>query len=266
MSVKAENVSFRIGQSSIIRDITLQVSDKKFVGLIGPNGCGKSTLLKMIYRVLRPDTGTVYLDNEELYRMPARSVFQRMAVVSQESTHNFDFSVQEIVMMGRTPHKGMFQSDTVEDLDIVEQALSRVDMTEYAKRSFMSLSGGEKQRVLIARALAQQAEIIVLDEPTNHLDIRHQLQLMDLVKTLDITVLAALHDLNLASVYCDELYVVRDGSIVVSGPPEDVMTPELLREIFGVEAEVTIHHVTGKPHITFLPNLSLRLATAQREE
>lgn len=253
MSVQAENVTYRIGQSSILREISIQIPSKRFVGLIGPNGSGKSTLLKMIYRVLQPDTGTVYLDDQNVHKMQMRSVFQRMAVVSQESAPNFDFSVQEIVMMGRTPHKSMFQSDTSEDLAIVEQALSRVDMTEYRKRSFLSLSGGEKQRVLIARALAQQAEIIVLDEPTNHLDIRHQLQLMDLVKHLDVTVLAALHDLNLASVYCDDLYVVQDGRVVDSGTPEEVITPELLRDVFGVVAEVTLHPVTQKPHITYLP-------------
>lgn len=253
MSVQAENVTYRIGQSSILREISIQIPSKRFVGLIGPNGSGKSTLLKMIYRVLQPDTGTVYLDDQNVHKMQMRSVFQRMAVVSQESVPNFDFSVQEIVMMGRTPHKSMFQSDTAEDLAIVEQALSRVDMTEYRKRSFLSLSGGEKQRVMIARALAQQAEIIVLDEPTNHLDIRHQLQLMDLVKHLDVTVLAALHDLNLASVYCDDLYVLQDGKVVDSGTPEEVITPELLRDVFGVVAEVTLHPVTQKPHITYLP-------------
>lgn len=253
MSIQAENVTYRIGQSSILREISIQIPSKRFVGLIGPNGSGKSTLLKMIYRVLQPDTGTVYLDDQNVHKMQMRSVFQRMAVVSQESVPNFDFSVQEIVMMGRTPHKSMFQSDTAEDLAIVEQALSRVDMTEYRKRSFLSLSGGEKQRVMIARALAQQAEIIVLDEPTNHLDIRHQLQLMDLVKHLDVTVLAALHDLNLASVYCDDLYVLQDGKVVDSGTPEEVITPELLRDVFGVVAEVTLHPVTQKPHITYLP-------------
>jgi len=263
MSVHVDNISFKIGQASILRDISMQVPYKKFVGLIGPNGSGKSSLLKMIYRVLQPDTGTVFLDNQDVKRLPIRSVFQRMAVVSQESAHTFDFSVQEIVLMGRTPHKRLFQSETEEDAAIVEQALSRVDMAAYSTRSFMSLSGGEKQRVLIARALAQQAEIIVLDEPTNHLDIRHQLQLMDLVKTLNVTVLAALHDLNLASLYCDYLYVVQNGSVVFTGTPEEVMTPELLREVFGVETEITIHPVTQKPHIIFLSNLSGHIATEE---
>lgn len=263
MSVKAENITYCIGPSSILQEVSLQIPSKKFVGLIGPNGSGKSTLLKMIYRVLQPDAGTVYLDDQNVHQMPVRSVFQRMAVVIQEVDHNFDFSVQEIVMMGRTPHKGLFQSDTAEDLAIVEQALSRVDMTKCRERSFLSLSGGEKQRVLIARALAQQAEIIVLDEPTNHLDIRHQLQLMDLVKTLDVTVLAALHDLNLASVYCDDLYVVQDGKVVAFGTPEEVITPDMLRDIFGVEAEILIHPVTQKPHITYLPKGLYRRAVKE---
>nr|WP_240961364.1 ABC transporter ATP-binding protein [Aneurinibacillus aneurinilyticus] len=247
-----EDVSLSILQKPIIKDISLRVFKGQFVGIIGPNGSGKSTLLKTLYRVLQPDEGGVELDGKSLYQLPSRYVFQRMAVVSQEASQTFDFSVEEMVAMGRTPHKQAFESDTDEDRAIVDQALLRVGMKEYAERSFMNLSGGEKQRVLIARALAQQAEAIILDEPTNHLDIRYQLQLLELLKNLDITVLASLHDLNLASVYCDYLYVMRDGQIVAKGTPEDVLTCEVLREVFRVETDIVIHPVTGKPHVIFL--------------
>ncbi|KIV51400.1 ABC transporter [Aneurinibacillus migulanus] len=252
MMLTMEDVSFSVLQKPIIRDISLRVSTGQFVGIIGPNGSGKSTLLKTLYRVLQPDEGMIELDKQDLHRLPSRYVFQRMAVVSQETSQTFDFSVEEMVAMGRTPHKRTFESDTDEDRTIVEQALVRVGMKEYAERSFMSLSGGEKQRVLIARALTQQAEVIILDEPTNHLDIRYQLQLLDLLKNLGITVLASLHDLNLASVYCDYLYVMQDGQIVAKGTPEDVLTREVVREVFEVETDIMIHPATGKPHVTFL--------------
>ncbi|MFM1652476.1 ABC transporter ATP-binding protein [Brevibacillus sp. B_LB10_24] len=255
MNVTVEHASFSLMQTPIVQDISLHAASGQFVGIIGPNGSGKSTLLKMICRILEPDAGMVSLDNQELSRLASRCIAQRMAVVSQETTQMFDFSVWEMVLMGRTPHKRLFEPDTSLDEEIVDMALQRVGMLEYAERSFMSLSGGEKQRVLIARALAQQAQVIVLDEPTNHLDIRYQLQLLDLVKTLGVTVISALHDLNLASVYCDYLYVMQDGRVFISGPPEEVLTAELLHDVFGVASEIVIHPLTKKPHITFLSNL-----------
>ncbi|RAL24244.1 ABC transporter ATP-binding protein [Thermoflavimicrobium daqui] len=252
MNLKLENVSFSFMQTPIIQDISLHVSAGQFVGIIGPNGSGKSTLLKTIYRVLKPNSGSIQLADQDIEALSSRYVFQHMAIVSQEATEAFDFSVQEMVLMGRTPHKRLFESDTIDDYVIVQQALARVNMEAFAKRSFMSLSGGEKQRVLIARALAQQAELIILDEPTNHLDIRYQFQLLNLVKNLDVSVIAALHDLNLASIYTDYLYVMQSGQIVRSGTPKEVLTVDLLREVFGVETEIVIHAKTGKPHITFI--------------
>jgi iron complex transport system ATP-binding protein len=255
MKLAIEHVSCTIMDTSIIQDISIHIKDGQFVGIIGPNGSGKSTLLKIASRILKPNAGVVRLDGQHLYELSPKKAAQEMAVVSQETDLTFDFSVQEIVLMGRHPHKGFFQSDTDEDLRIVNEALERVGMQGYEERSFMSLSGGEKQRVLIARALAQQAKLIILDEPTNHLDIRHQLQLMDLVKKLNVTVLAALHDLNLASNYCDYLYVIQNGQVVMSGTPENVLTKDRIREVFGVETEIIIHPVTKKPHITFLTHV-----------
>lgn len=255
MKLVVEHVSCTIMGESIIRDISMNIKNGQFVGIIGPNGSGKSTILKAASRILPPNHGMIRLDGLHLYKLSPKNVAQEMAVVSQETPLTFDFSVEEIVSMGRNPHKGLFQSYTDQDREIVQEALERVGMKGYENRSFMSLSGGEKQRVLIARALAQQAKIIILDEPTNHLDIRHQLQLMNLIKTLNITVLSALHDLNLASFYCDYLYVIHKGKVVGSGTPENVLTKERIREVFGVETEIIIHPITKKPYITFLTSV-----------
>lgn len=251
MKLIAENVSVTLEKKSILQDVGMQVQTGEFVGLIGPNGSGKSTFLKSIYRVMKPDAGWISLDGEDMYRLSPRESAQRMAVVRQESSVEFDFSVMEIVLMGRSPHKRLFQADTEEDGRICEDALARVGMQSYSRRSFFTLSGGEKQRVLIARALAQQAQFLVLDEPTNHLDVRYQLQVMDLVKTLGISVVAALHDLNIAAMYCDRLNVINGGEIVASGTPDDILNPGLIREVFGVETEVLIHPITGKKHVYY---------------
>ncbi|MFC4770250.1 ABC transporter ATP-binding protein [Effusibacillus consociatus] len=258
MNLLVENISITIEKKNLLRNIGLQVETGEFIGLIGRNGSGKSTLLKSVYRIMKPDAGIISLDGEDIFRLSPRQTAQRMAVVRQEAPVEFDFTVREIVKMGRSPHKRLLQSDSTDDQDIVNDSLSRVGMRDLADQSYMTLSGGEKQRVLIARALAQQAKFLVLDEPTNHLDIRYQLQIMDLLKDLKITVLAALHDLNIAGVYCDRLYVIESGEIVTSGTPEEVLRPELLRNVFGVETEVIIHPITGKPHITFFSEMSIR--------
>ncbi|MBN6188808.1 ABC transporter ATP-binding protein [Aneurinibacillus sp. BA2021] len=254
--IRVDTVSLHMLDKAIIQDISLEVPSGAFIGIIGPNGSGKSTLLKTMYRVLKPDSGCVYFNEQDVYRLRPRDACKKMAVVGQEFPREFDFSVEEMVAMGRAPHKRLFEADTEEDRRIVKQALSRVHMEDYAARSFASLSGGEKQRVLIARALAQQAQAILLDEPTNHLDVRHQLQVMELAQALDVTLVAVLHDLNLAAVYCDYLYVMQEGRIAAAGCPADVLTRELLREIFGVETDLIIHPATRKPYIVFLSSLA----------
>ena len=252
MKLNVENITVGLENKTILHNISLAVRSGEFVGLIGPNGSGKSTLLKSIYRVLKPRSGLISLDDDNVYQLSARQNAQRMAVVRQESSVEFDFTVMEIVMMGRSPHKRLFQTDTTADSRICEESLERVGMQAYAERSFFSLSGGEKQRVLIARALVQQAEFLVLDEPTNHLDVRYQLQVMDLVKTLGITVFSSLHDLNIAAMYCDRLYVICDGELVASGTPDEVLEPGLIRDVFGVETEVVTHPRTGRKHVYFI--------------
>ena len=251
MRVQVEHVCWSVDGRRILHSLDLNIEDGSFVGLVGPNGSGKSTLLRCIYRLLKPESGEITLDGENVWQLSARESALRTAVVLQEYPTEFEFTVEEIVSMGRNPHKGMFDRDTQEDLDVIEEALNRVGMTDFADRSFRTLSGGEKQRVIIARSLTQQARFLILDEPTNHLDIRYQLETMDLVKSLKITTLAALHDLNMATSYCDAIYVMNEGAIVAEGPPEEVLIPELIRDVFGVGSTVDIHPLTGKPRINF---------------
>ena len=232
----------------------------EFVGLIGPNGSGKSTVLKNIYRGLTPDQGTIELDKENLLTMPYKKSALKMAVVGQENEVPFDFLVEEIVAMGRSPHKKLFDVDNVHDKEIVHHALEHMGMAHMAKRSYLNLSGGEKQRVLIARAIAQESDFLILDEPTNHLDISYQMQIFDFIKRLNVTVLSAIHDLNLAALYCDRLYVLKNGKIVLQGTPEEVLTAEHIYEVYGVKSSVSIHPVTGKLAITYLPEALQNIA------
>lgn len=253
LKLEVKNLCFAFGSKPTIEDICLHVNQGEFVGLIGPNGSGKSTILKNLYRALKPDGGEIKLDGENLFRMTHKQAATRLGVVSQENYVPFEFTVEEIVAMGRSPHKKLFEGDTPRDREIVQSALARLDMEDMAKRSYLHLSGGEKQRVLIARVIAQETDFLILDEPTNHLDIGYQLQILDFVKQLRITVLTAIHDLNLAAMYCDRLYVLKDGQIVKTGTPEEVLTPKTIEEVYGIKADVTIHPIINKTIITFLP-------------
>ena len=173
-----------------------------------------------------------------------------MGVVAQHNYYNFDFSVREVVLMGRSPHKKALERDNAEDYAIVAEALEKVGMAGFAARSFSTLSGGEQQRVILARALAQQTPCLILDEPTNHLDITHQLQLLKIVKQLDVTVISAIHDLNIAAMFCDRLYVLKNGEIVAEGTPREVLTRKLIREIYEVESDI-VEDSKGNMHILF---------------
>ena len=253
MTLHVEKVTWSVEEQTILRDVAVDVAAGELVGVLGPNGSGKASLLRCIYRALKPDAGYIALEGDSVWDLDAKEAARRTATVLQETPGEFEFVVWEMVLMGRTPHKGMFARENAEDHELVENALSQVGMLSFADRSFATLSGGEKQRVLIARALAQQARFLILDEPTNHLDVRYQLEILDLVRGLRVTTFTALHDLNLAATYCDRLYIMAEGEIVAAGTPEDVFQPALLRKVFGVEAEVQVHPRTGKLHIVFLP-------------
>lgn len=238
MKLEGKNLEALLGGTPILKGVSLRAEGRELVGIIGPNGSGKSTLLKCVYRVLRPSGGAVYLDGEAMKGLSRKECAQKIAVVAQHSDCPFEFTVQEMVLMGRSPHKRLLERDSGADLAIAETALAQVGLLELAQRPFSSLSGGERQRVVLARALAQQAPVLILDEPTNHLDIKFQLQLMDLLRSLPCTVVAALHDLNLAALYCDRLYVMKDGRVAGEGRPEEVLTPQLIRQVYEVEARV----------------------------
>ncbi len=253
MRLQTKNLTFSYGEKEAVKNVSLHVNEGEFVGLIGPNGSGKSTILKNIYRGLLPDSGTITLDGENLLTMPYKKSALKMAVVGQENDVPFDFLVEEIVAMGRSPHKKLFDIDSPHDKEIVHHALEHLGMENMAKRSYLHLSGGEKQRVLIARAIAQESDFFILDEPTNHLDISYQMQIFDFIKRLNVTVLSAIHDLNMAALYCDRIYILKDGMIVLHGTPEEILTPENIFNIYGVRSSVEKHPVTGKMSITYLP-------------
>jgi iron complex transport system ATP-binding protein len=251
MKITTEQLQATLGGSHILKGVSIEVSDKDFVGIIGPNGSGKSTLLKSIYRVLTPQSGTVFLDGNALNSYKPKESARKMAVVAQHNYYNFEFSVQDVVLMGRAPHKKAMERDNADDYRIVREALEKVNMGGFAQRSFSTLSGGEQQRVILARALAQQTQCLILDEPTNHLDIKYQLQLMDIVRSLRLTVVSAIHDLNIAAMYCNKLFVLQNGRIIAFGPPKQVLTREFIRQVYEVEAKLYTDPETGQMHILY---------------
>lgn len=253
MDLTLNNISIELDKKKIIEDVSLAVENGKFVGIIGPNGSGKSTLLRTIYRIIEPTTGTILLGGQDLKKMKLAESAKKMGVVGQFNTINFDFTVFEMVMMGRTPHKSLLGSDKAEDYDIAVEAIRKVGMENYAYRSFSTLSGGEKQRIILARALAQEPQLLILDEPTNHLDIKYQLQILSIVKSLGIGVLAALHDLSLAAMYCDKLYVLKDGKVITSGKPKEILTAKLIHHIYEIECDIKENPETGYLAITYYP-------------
>jgi len=252
MELRADNIWVTLSDTDIVKDISIKVKDKQFVGLIGPNGCGKSTLLKSIYKVIKPQKGAIFLGDKDVLKSSARMISKDMGVVGQFNDLSFDFTVREMVMMGRTPHKHLMEADNVQDFRIVANALAQVDLMDYADRSYLTLSGGEKQRVILARAIAQEPDFLILDEPTNHLDIKYQLQILSVVKSLNVSVLAALHDLPVASAYCDKLYAIKGGKIIASGSPKEVLTKEIIRQVYEIDCEPYTNPITGGLAIAYL--------------
>ncbi|WP_454052048.1 ABC transporter ATP-binding protein [Clostridium sp. Marseille-Q7071] len=257
MNLKVDNMQVALSGADIIKDISLYVGSGQFVGIIGPfNGCGKSTLLKSIYKVIKPKQGSVFLDEKDVLKSSPKSISKTMGVVGQFNDMSFDFTVYEMVMMGRTPHKNLMQSNNKSDYEIVNEALKKVDLVSYSNRSYLTLSGGEKQRVILARAIAQQPKFLILDEPTNHLDIKYQLQILSIVKSLKVGTLAALHDLSLAATYCDILYVLKSGEVIANGVPNEILTKELIKHVYEIDCEIYKNPVTGGLAIAYNPILN----------
>ena len=254
-----DGLTVAAGGREIVRELSLDVASGSVVGLVGPNGSGKSTALRCVYRTLRPLRGTVLLDGEDLTTGPLRESARRVAAMTQDHASDLDFTVAELVALGRTPHLAGHRGPGPDDLRICREAMDRVGVTHLAGRGVLTLSGGERQRVLAARALAQTPEVLVLDEPTNHLDISYQLGLLALLRELGTTVLVVLHDLNLAASVCDRIGVLSDGRLVAAGTPAEVLTPALVADVFGVRADVVTHPVTGGTRLLYaLPDTPAR--------
>jgi iron complex transport system ATP-binding protein len=251
MRLRTDGISVEIDGSMLVRALHLDVPSGEVVGMIGPNGSGKSTALRCVYRALRPSAGAVYLDDTDLTDLTLRESARLVAALTQESHSELDFTVAEIVAMGRAPHLRDSQALSRAEHELCARAMSRLDVTHLAHRSMLTLSGGERQRVLIARALVQEPRVLVLDEPTNHLDIRHQVELARLLRECGLTVLVALHDLNLAAATCDRLAVLCHGELVATGRPTEVLTPELVSRVFGVDATVVNHPITGATQLLY---------------
>jgi iron complex transport system ATP-binding protein len=224
------------GGRKLIDGISFSVDAGERLAIVGPNGAGKSTLLRLLYRAHRPKRGAVSLGGEDIWSIKPNAFARQVAVVLQESVTSFPFSVRDIVMMGRIPWRRGLGQWTDEDRAVTRHALEHLDLTGLGQRQFPSLSGGEKQRVLIARALAQKPRLLILDEPSNHLDIRHQLEILGLLGGLGITVIATLHDINLASAFATRAGVMKAGRMIAFGRPEQVFTRETIADAFAVDA------------------------------
>ncbi|MFB9903912.1 ABC transporter ATP-binding protein [Allokutzneria oryzae] len=241
MRLDVAGVGLTLGGTPVLDDVRLVVRPGTVVGLVGPNGSGKSSLLRTIYRSLRPSAGAVLLDGTDLWSLPVRASAQRVAAVLQDGANPSALTVAEVVELGRTPHHGLVSRTTPADREAVETAMARAGVTGLAARPMASLSGGERQRVHLARALAQRPELLVLDEPTNHLDIRARFELLEVVRGLGVTTLAVLHELDLAARSCDQLVVLNRGTVAAAGEVLLALTPEILREVFGVHAKAERH-------------------------
>ncbi|MGW2150576.1 ABC transporter ATP-binding protein [Nonomuraea bangladeshensis] len=252
MSLRAHDVRWTAQGRPIVDGITVAFTPGGLTGLLGPNGSGKSTFLRLLAGLLRPHGGTVLLDGHDLDRLPRRDVARRLAVVAQEVSTDAELTVLDVALLGRIPHHRRLAASTGED-DLVHarRALRRCGVADLEHRRWSTLSGGERQRVNIARALAQEPTELLLDEPTNHLDIAHQLALLDLLAATPVTVVTALHDLNLAAQYCDQLLLLHEGRLVAAGPPAEVLTEDTVERVYRVRTEIT-HSAAGRPSLRFL--------------
>jgi len=251
-----DRVNVSLNSARILNGISFEIRAGEFLGVIGPNGSGKSTLLRTMAGVLTPLSGSVRLDGSDVARVHGRQLARRLAIVPQDNPIAFDFTVQEIVLMGRSPHLRRFEIEKGRDAEIAVDALRRTNLLHLADRSIGTLSGGERQRAMIARALAQQTDILFLDEPTAHLDINYQVEILDLARRENAengkTVVVVLHDLNLAAEFCDRLIMLSEGSVFAAGSPEEVITRENVQQVYGTSVWVRKHPTSGRPYVLSL--------------
>jgi iron complex transport system ATP-binding protein len=254
--IKTKDLSFRYDGVWILQDLAFSLQKGDFLGIVGPNGTGKTTLLKLLYRLVLPQKGQILIDGKDLTLMTRREISRKIAVVSQETQINFPFVALEIVLMGRSPHLKGLQFERKRDFDIATNAMELTDTLEIAHRPFNELSGGEKQRIFIARAVAQETDLILLDEPTANLDIRHQVQFYNLMTTLNteksITIVTVSHEINLASEFCKNILLLNEGSVFALGKPGDVITKNNIEAVYQTPVLVDQNPETKAPRVTLL--------------
>jgi iron complex transport system ATP-binding protein len=249
--LNVDSLCWSVDERLILEKLSFKINKGEFVGVIGPNGAGKSSLLRCIYRKIAPNSGNIYFNNKAIEDYSRSSLAQKIAVVLQEPPTQFDLTVMDVVRMGLIPNKPLLSFDTEQDVKNIMSAVEKVDLLGKLQQAFNSLSGGEKQRAMIARAILQSPELLLMDEPTNHLDIRHQIEVLELAKTMGITVMVSIHDLNLAATFCDRLILINEGKIVAQGKPEAVLTESILKQVFSVNTYIDQHPFTQKLRITF---------------
>jgi iron complex transport system ATP-binding protein len=253
VDLSIEGVDCFYDSAKILENVRFSVKTGTFLGILGPNGSGKTTLLKSISRVLKPRKGMILLDDTDVYKMKSREVAKHMAVVPQDSSIAFSFTVLDVVLMGRTPHLSRLETESAKDLAIAKKAMEYTKTWYLAKRPVTELSGGEKQRVIIARALTQEPKILLLDEPTSHLDISNQLEILDLLKQLctekKLLIISVFHDFNLAARYCDSIIMLKQGKIVATGKSMETLTSKIIKNVFGIDVIVNRHPVTNLPYV-----------------
>jgi len=254
--IDVNSVSFRYRKDWVLQDVSFQVSAGDFIGVIGPNGSGKTTLLKILCCFLSPQKGDVFIDQVSVKRMNRVDIARRVGMVPQETHFLFPFTGQEVVLMGRTPYLGHRLFESEKDLEIARKAMEWTQTVPFSERPIDELSGGERKRLFIARALAQEPEVILLDEPTANLDLHHQIDFLDLMLTLNrekgLTILMASHDMNIASEFCDRLLLLQKGTIHKEGSPEVVITPENIQRVYGCDVWVDQHPFSGTPRVNLL--------------
>jgi len=260
ISLQISQVYFSYLDGLVLHDINLSIRAGEMIGLVGPNGSGKTTLIKLVSGILKPSQGEIRLDGSSLSRLSRKSVARSLAVVPQQFHIPFAFTVGEVVTLGRIPFLKAFAEESKVDRQFVANALELVGISELKERRFDELSGGERQKVILAMALAQQPRLLLLDEPIVHLDIAHQAEILELVKGFNVeqglTVIGAMHDLNLAALYFDRLVLLKEGRVWADGTPAQVLTEDIIREVFSASVRVQLHPTAGVPHIIVTPKES----------
>ncbi|MEW6996466.1 ABC transporter ATP-binding protein [Colwelliaceae bacterium BS250] len=252
--LKTTQLTWKVADKTIINNIDFSLGQGETVAIVGPNGAGKTSLLKCLHGEYQNYSGEITLNNQPMANIKSKDIAKQVAVVSQQNQSTFELTIIDIVRMGLLPYKSFFDGDTDSDLKKIQFALNKVDLLEKQHQVFNTLSGGEQQRVLIARAIVQAANILIMDEPTNHLDIYYQHQILNLVKSLNITLLITIHDLNLAAEYCDRIILINEGSVIANDTPENVLTADNLKKVFNLECAIDSNPFTQKPRITFANN------------